>query len=151
LHIAYNIENILYHASNVPVIGAIPGAVIVALGAIQAVGATFVGLAALVLNKKALTEHSWTHLKHGLYNISGGVQASIPIFQTDRYRKSLECQGKGRADGITIVTGHEHKYYPYIPLVVEDMRIKGKVSPDNEEDMYVMYEAPLKAQQILEN
>lgn len=122
-----SIENTLSNIAAFPVAGTLAGSTIAILGIIQTTTAIAVGILIFIPSVQSenwtLVHYSWTHIKHGLGNIVGGVFSAIPIVGTAMY--FYRQMPKNSVSQVYINSGHEHKFMPYASLIEQDWYFDG--------------------------
>lgn len=124
-----NIENKLSDISAYPVVGTLAGVTKILLGTTQALTGLACGIMLLIPSAAtrdwSSMKSSWTHIKHGVGNMTAGVFESIPFVQTAIYGIRRMKQGEISDIHAHLYTGHEFKFMPYKSLVERDWKIGG--------------------------
>ncbi|QLH34861.1 MAG: hypothetical protein HWD61_00905 [Parachlamydiaceae bacterium] len=93
-----NIENKLSDISAYPVVGTLAGVTKILLGTTQALTGLACGIMLLIPSAAtrdwSSMKSSWTHIKHGVGNMTAGVFESIPFVQTAIYGIRRMKQGR---------------------------------------------------------
>lgn len=79
------VENGLSKGAKFPFFGTIPAVIKIALGTVQLITALALGVLTLPLrffheDLASFNDHNWSHVKHGVGNITCGLLEAIPLF-----------------------------------------------------------------------
>lgn len=123
-----DIENTLTNISAYPGVGSLAGIAKVLMGTAQVVTAISYGIFNIIPSINSgdwsNVKYSFTHIKHGVGNITAGVFETIPLLQTVLYiiRQLRQHQA---SDRVHLQTRHENKFMPYASLEKLDLTIGG--------------------------
>lgn len=144
----FQAEKSLSTVSIFPVIGIVSGGAKALMGVGQSLGGVGFGLCNFI---PAIKDHdwlamdiSWTHIKHGLGNITAGIFEAIPILGTFIVLKRLKKDAldeHSRAGSsnkpVQLLTGQGTSFMPYDKILKTDLKYEpGSYSPEADASLH---------------